>query len=114
MRRPKWISLSLVVVSGLLASAGLFAHSGGLDSKGGHYNRKTGEYHYHRTPSPGSQGSSTKLGATASSQFKANPSQSSLGAYTDYQKVDALIALLEAKGITTRDELIEQIQADLK
>ena len=24
------------------------AHSGGLDSKGGHYNRKTGEYHYHR------------------------------------------------------------------
>ena len=25
-----------------------FAHSGGLDSKGGHYNRKTGEYHYHR------------------------------------------------------------------
>lgn len=24
------------------------AHSGGLDSQGGHYNRKTGEYHYHR------------------------------------------------------------------
>lgn len=24
------------------------AHSGGLDAKGGHYNRKTGEYHYHR------------------------------------------------------------------
>ena len=23
-------------------------HSGGLDSNGGHYNRKTGEYHYHR------------------------------------------------------------------
>src|SRR5262245_51489279 len=25
-----------------------FAHPGGLDSKGGHHNRKTGEYHYHR------------------------------------------------------------------
>ncbi len=25
-------------------------HSGGLDKCGGHYNRKTGSYHYHRTP----------------------------------------------------------------
>ena len=25
----------------------VFAHSGGTDSKGGHYNRSTGEYHYH-------------------------------------------------------------------
>lgn len=25
-----------------------FPHSGGLDANGGHYNRKTGEYHYHR------------------------------------------------------------------
>lgn len=33
----------------LLLGYGLVvAHSGGLDSKGGHYNRKTGEYHYHR------------------------------------------------------------------
>jgi hypothetical protein len=24
------------------------AHSGGLDASGGHYNRKTGEYHSHR------------------------------------------------------------------
>lgn len=26
------------------------AHSGGLDANGGHYNRKTGEYHYHKKP----------------------------------------------------------------
>lgn len=25
----------------------VIAHSGGTDSNGGHYNRKTGEYHYH-------------------------------------------------------------------
>ena len=24
-----------------------YAHSGGTDSNGGHYNRSTGEYHYH-------------------------------------------------------------------
>lgn len=29
-----------------------FGHSGGLDSNGGHFNRKTGEYHYHRKPAP--------------------------------------------------------------
>ena len=27
------------------------AHSGGTDASGGHYNRKTGEYHYHHKPS---------------------------------------------------------------
>ena len=29
-----------------------YTHSGGLDSKGGHNNRKTGEYHYHRAKPP--------------------------------------------------------------
>jgi len=34
---------------GLLLLIGqAFAHGGGLDSNGGHHNRKTGEYHYHR------------------------------------------------------------------
>ena len=27
-------------------------HGGGLDSNGGHHNRKTGQYHYHRSPTP--------------------------------------------------------------
>jgi hypothetical protein len=31
-----------------LASLEVFAHGGGLDSKGCHTNRKTGEYHCHR------------------------------------------------------------------
>ncbi len=26
-----------------------YSHSGGTDAKGGHYNRKTGEYHFHNT-----------------------------------------------------------------
>jgi hypothetical protein len=37
------------VLTGVFISSGIaFAHSGGLDSKGGHLNHKTGEYHYHR------------------------------------------------------------------
>lgn len=45
-----------VIVTGLLLcslfSSTAHGHPGGLDSKGGHFNRKTGEYHYHRQPTP--------------------------------------------------------------
>ena len=34
----------------LLDGGGVFSHSGRTDSSGGHYNRKTGTYHYHGTP----------------------------------------------------------------
>ena len=47
----KKISMMLfVIVVTLVASIYQFAggHPGGLDTNGGHYNRKTGEYHYHR------------------------------------------------------------------
>lgn len=42
----------LLTVGALLAAVGLccagaFAHSGGTDANGGHWNHKTGEYHYH-------------------------------------------------------------------
>ena len=43
----KVLSLIFVVVSLLAASD---AHPGGLDANGGHYNRKTDKYHYHRKP----------------------------------------------------------------
>ena len=33
------------------ASFSLYAHSGRTDASGGHYNRKTGEYHYHNSGS---------------------------------------------------------------
>lgn len=39
------IFLIIICVTAFGGSA--FAHSGGTDSKGGHYDRKTGLYHYH-------------------------------------------------------------------
>ena len=39
-----------VLVILLLASNLAFAHGGGLDRNGGHFNRKAGEYHCHREP----------------------------------------------------------------
>ncbi len=40
----KLITISIII---LLLPFVVMAHPGSLDSNGGHYNRKTGEYHYH-------------------------------------------------------------------
>jgi hypothetical protein len=43
----------LVMFCAMIAAPGLaLAHSGGLDSKGCHTNRKTGDYHCHRAQAP--------------------------------------------------------------
>lgn len=47
-------SFKLAALIALLQTAAValcFAHGGGLDAQGGHQNRKTGEYHYHRKTS---------------------------------------------------------------
>jgi hypothetical protein len=44
--------ITTLLIIGLLAFipfVDLFSHSGRTDSNGGHYNRKTGEYHYHNS-----------------------------------------------------------------
>ena len=38
----------------LFLSINLFGHSGRTDKNGGHYNRKTGKYHYHGAKGIGS------------------------------------------------------------
>lgn len=53
--------VAIITILGMASS--VFAHSGGTDANGGHYNRKTGEYHYHNggsnapAPSSGTTGS---------------------------------------------------------
>lgn len=46
MRRVIFFSVVLIVIFAVLPLSS-FAHSGNTDSRGGHYNRSTGEYHYH-------------------------------------------------------------------
>lgn len=41
------LKLLIAVSLCLILSVSVFAHPGGTDSSGGHYNRSTGEYHYH-------------------------------------------------------------------
>lgn len=48
MKKSVWaflITLALIVIP-----ITVLPHGGGLDSYGGHFNRKTGEYHFHRDP----------------------------------------------------------------
>jgi hypothetical protein len=77
-----------IVVAMLVLAVGTMialAHPGGLDANGGHYNRKTGEYHYHRQPAatpqptarstpPASQSVSTNQTQTIEKSFWLNTS----------------------------------------
>ncbi len=42
--------LIVIVLAFVLIPSLSFSHSGRTDSQGGHYNRKTGGYHYHSGP----------------------------------------------------------------
>ncbi|MBQ7068697.1 MAG: YHYH domain-containing protein, partial [Synergistaceae bacterium] len=48
MKRKFYFVLSFILV--LALSSVSFAHPGKLDSKGGHTDKETGEYHYHNGP----------------------------------------------------------------
>ena len=41
------LKIALCFAMCLMMCTAFSAHPGGTDSKGGHYNRSTGEYHYH-------------------------------------------------------------------
>ena len=49
MLRKVLIVLSLILISGIVFYDFAHTHSGRTDANGGHYNRKTGEYHYHNS-----------------------------------------------------------------
>jgi micrococcal nuclease len=64
-------ALVLLVFLGTSASA----HPGRLDSNGGHHNRATGEYHYHRGPNAGQSRSPASSTKTPASATKTTPAE---------------------------------------
>lgn len=58
MFRKALIAFSLILVSGVLFYDSAYTHSGRTDANGGHYNRKTGTYHYHNSGKRPPQGPS--------------------------------------------------------
>jgi hypothetical protein len=72
-------SAALVVL--ILGYAVALAHSGGLDSNGGHWDHKTGTYHYHRGPKAGGgskSSSSSSTNISTSSSYSDNTVSSDL------------------------------------
>ena len=75
------IGIAIVALMLLFDGSGVFSHSGRTDSSGGHYNRKTGTYHYHGTPksststysrptpSSGTQSTTVQSGGVQSSEI---------------------------------------------
>ena len=49
MIRKALIVIGLMLTAGILFYDSAHTHSGRTDANGGHYNRKTGEYHYHNS-----------------------------------------------------------------
>ena len=68
--KTKALILGFIFVAASVAPA--LGHPGGLDSKGGHTNKKTGEYHYHRKqpdPPPAATAPSALVATTPSSSL---------------------------------------------
>lgn len=75
------VGVAIFALMLLFDGGGVFSHSGRTDSSGGHYNRKTGTYHYHgtpksstsiysrTTPSSGTQSSTAQSSAVQSSEI---------------------------------------------
>jgi hypothetical protein len=45
--RKSYICIALILLISCIATVLVFAHGGRTDANGGHYDRSTGEYHYH-------------------------------------------------------------------
>ncbi|HAL44777.1 MAG: hypothetical protein A2Y12_20305 [Planctomycetes bacterium GWF2_42_9] len=87
----------VVLLAVLFVFSLTFAHPGKIDSKGGHYNRKTGEYHYHNKDSNSvSKKSIEKI---------TDPNVS------EVEKLKAEIASLKQKN-KKQNELIKKLKAD--
>lgn len=79
MFRKSLIILSLILTTGMLfLYDSAYTHSGRTDANGGHYNRKTGEYHFHNR---GRSGSSLRTNRTTPRPNTATNPATSLMSY---------------------------------
>jgi len=97
----KLCQIFIITAFVVATSLTLYAHSGRTDSSGGHYNRKTGEYHYHNSGS--SPYSAPSTASTPPSKSYSEPSDS-------FQQLQARNLKLSAENENQR-ELIAQLKA---
>ena len=68
------LQVFLAAICALLFASTALPHGGGLDKNGGHHNRKTGQYHQHRSPatSPPSYSSGYSTPRSTTSRYLAS------------------------------------------
>ncbi len=101
MRKPV-AALSLAVVFALWSPFAALAHSGDLDAKGGHYDRQSGKYHYHRAPFIGQSppARSTPARAAPLMPSQSEQEQHEAGVADEVKKLDDLYE----QGLLSREE----------
>ena len=125
MRRHRTLTLILASIVVLTTTALGFAHGGGLDSQGGHHNRKLGGYHFHRGPLTGQSFFSKSSAASALQAFNQEQSRKDqrdrrttdepkkMKPLTADDKLVVLVQLLEKKNVLERGEFekaVKQVQ----
>ena len=96
---------SLLLMAMFLTSCVADAHPGRTDSNGGHYNRKTGEYHYHN--GGGSSSKSTKSKSTSTKKAKATTKTVKTTNATTTKKAMTVDEQLKANGFLLSEEIEE-------
>ncbi|MEN6384033.1 MAG: YHYH domain-containing protein [Phycisphaerales bacterium] len=100
-------TFSIMVISLLLFSFA-FAHPGRTDSKGGHYNRKTGEYHYHNSDSKAKTAAASQTTVDSNSEDQEKAKEENTNTET-IEKLQLEIKSLKTK-MQMRDKLIERLK----
>ena len=118
----RMLVLVLALISFMVLPQSTFAHGGGLDSYGGHNDRKHGGYHFHRGALAGKSYSS-KAAALAALRKAAAPKPQPVAGPVDKKpdpaelirkatttkKLHALISILVRKKLMTEAELAAEI-----
>lgn len=86
-----------ILILSILIYSYTLSHPGRLDSSGGHWNRKTGTYHYHRATS-----SSYNSNSTSSTTSKNTKTVSTKTAVTQPKKATVKKSLMSEDEIYTR------------
>lgn len=97
MKRRDWIRIFAASAIGLAGAAA--GHPGGLDGKGCHTERKTGQYHCHRAPAPSRElegaraaGDGTvKLSKSGICHVPSSPYYAQTKSFTAFDSLDACL-----------------------
>jgi len=84
----------IIAVSALLLATGasVNAHPGGLDSKGCHTNKKTGEYHCHRSAAPEAEKGIVHKSTSGICHDPSSPYYAQTQNYTSYTSLEECLS----------------------